>query len=215
MNGHGLSETGEHESEAHDGKSKTALAQSHGCAQGAKPKTPSGKNKIKTRLTRLASLEMTHYPKLERLSSGAALLASFFSVPPDLRSDEPVEASGIKCSQDEGRDPCPEGQMWATRYREKQGKKKKRGTNERESGYVPVFRLAATEAIQGKAQKAQIEIERADQGAKGGQKPIETGEQDLLPSGVRDHSRRSLCQKRKVRRTNLNLSHCKKAPADG
>jgi hypothetical protein len=69
MNGHGLSESGEHESETdEDGKlpvqQNSASTPSHGCAQKGKPKTRTGKNKIKTPLTRPASLEMTHYPIL-------------------------------------------------------------------------------------------------------------------------------------------------------
>jgi hypothetical protein len=65
MNEHGLSESGEHESETGDGEfsvqQNSASAQSHGCAQRGKPKTQIGKNKVKTRLTGPASLEMTHY----------------------------------------------------------------------------------------------------------------------------------------------------------
>src|SRR5713226_4197531 len=66
MNEHGLSESGEHESETDDdGKlpvqQNSASAQSHGCAQRGNPKTQTDKNKIKTHLTRPASLEMTYY----------------------------------------------------------------------------------------------------------------------------------------------------------
>jgi hypothetical protein len=69
MNGHRLSELGEHESRADDGK--LSVQQNSAPARGRtgvlneeKPKIPSGKNKIKTPLTRPASLEMTHYPEL-------------------------------------------------------------------------------------------------------------------------------------------------------
>src|SRR5713226_4214843 len=66
MNEHGLSESGEHESETDDdGKlpvqQNSASAQSPGCAQRGNPKTQTDKNKIKTHLTRPASLEMSHY----------------------------------------------------------------------------------------------------------------------------------------------------------
>jgi hypothetical protein len=68
MNGHGLSELGEHESRVDDGE--LSVQQSSAPARGRtgvlkeeKPKTPSDKNKIKTSLTWPASLEMTHYRK--------------------------------------------------------------------------------------------------------------------------------------------------------
>jgi hypothetical protein len=83
MNGHGLSESDEHESETEDGKltvqHNSASAQSHGCAQRGKPKTQTGKNKIKTRLTRPASLEMAHYWRRTglRLPSGETSTYSY------------------------------------------------------------------------------------------------------------------------------------------
>jgi hypothetical protein len=65
------------ELEAEGGKSpvqqKGALAQAYRCAQGEKSKSPSGKNKIKTPLTRPASLEMTHYPRFNPFAKEAAL----------------------------------------------------------------------------------------------------------------------------------------------
>jgi hypothetical protein len=65
MNQHGLSESGEQESETDDGKlpvqQNSTSPQSHGCAQRGKPKTQIGKTKIETRLTWPASLEMIHH----------------------------------------------------------------------------------------------------------------------------------------------------------
>jgi hypothetical protein len=81
MNGHRLSELGEHESRADDGK--LSVQQNSAPARGRtgvlneeKPKIPSGKNKIKTPLTRPASLEMTHYRTPPFVANLDALLDS-------------------------------------------------------------------------------------------------------------------------------------------
>jgi len=55
----------------------SASTPSHGCAQKGKPKTRTGKNKIKTPLTRPASLEMAQYPFVFRIN-GKQLSAELF-----------------------------------------------------------------------------------------------------------------------------------------